>query len=430
MIDENPFRKLKLAAERQDLASIEDTQPAAPETPHPITALIPEATPSNSAAINAESASANDLSAASRVDEAISENFRASDDPEPEVIIEPLSDFNSRPWWDQSHSRSREGFHAPVVVRAVNPQLEDQIEEEREARQFEELRTNHYSNKGVNWDRVLKFMKRPKAFGYGVSGIILLLLGVKVIAGIQTNVTDSQRNADRETALQNTLALLDANIANQAKAMEKPPAIVATNGAASALSANSVDEYVAKAMPQLTGEQPLPSQDRQIPESLLNRPLPSVTPGISALVGPTVTTLPLPKKRPISDRIDDDSPVQSLPMRKHRESKTVASNRLLLSHDAGRSQPGVDPLAGLIIRAEVVDNTIPLTVRRIRQVDGSNQADIALLTGGNIEQFHWTKVGDELPNGWQLIGIDRQSVMFLTPDKRPVNVKALGEVPQ
>ncbi len=411
----DPFRKLKLAAQRQqqkNVAGVADAAAAAPS--HPATQLIADRAIELTAAV-AETAPANDAATNEDAQTPVT-NSSASD--QTEVVIEPQDDSMSMLWWAAKNVHTAKGiFYPPVPVSPVTIVGKASRESERYSADFDGIRK---SGNHAGRNSVLIWMKselaRPRALAWFIGTVTVGLLSVNIFAKYRADSAIADAQSTKEAAVRHSLALLDPP---QAPIPQQAPKPSTDNLPAAALTATSLDAYVQQALPQLTGAQPMPGRSAPTPASVQARPLPSVPDTSVAAATAPVTAAAMPKKAPIGDSIDDDtreiSPAPSKVKRakaRHRSSDEDA----IESNVTMNTAPGQDPLSGVMIRATIASKIVPFSVHEIRQQSDGWGAFVLPADSDDLGTGVWVKAGHVFPNGWQLVDITRQRIALLSPE--------------
>ncbi len=420
MSEENPFRRLKLAAERQKLPPAKsDGIQILTEPSHPATALIAESIRNRPKTREAEPP------------------VTVSTVPEPsaiepipptevvDVVVEPPQDFTAAPWWAAKREQPQQGlFYAPVVIHV--PPRDSAARGTEQFADFESLKTptpgKFFTSQRM--DRLLANLSRPRALGWGVGLVFACLLITNVFSGVKSNAADRAENVAKENQLRNTLALLDQTtpvVPQRAAAVQHPVGLGAANAAEVALPAATINEYVTKALPQLIGPQPHTPTESSEPLSVQQRPLPAV-PVIASVSGGSSAAIALSSSKPaVSDEIDGDAKhIIDTRSTQSKKRSAIRSGSKALTHSISTREADVDPLAGLLIKSEVIPSKSPFIIRDIRRKDGEWQANILSDVANSTESATWATAGHTFANGWQVIDVEKNRVAFLSPDGQVV----------
>lgn len=421
MSEENPFRKLKLAVERQQLPAIDPSaESVIVEPSHPVTAFLAESIRKRAKAATIDSLEVNEAAPEEAMRQV--EVIPANDDAE--VMIEP------RPGVTTAHSSSvrRETLqsravptsiviHVPRVETAMPPHesfskynvLEDAVADKRFA--------------NISFDRMRAHLGRPRALGIGVGAIVVCLLSVNVFSSIKSGSVDEVKTSANEHQLRSTLALLDQPIpATPQTATANTPTNMSTDANAAALVAPSatINEYVRNALPQLTGPQPRPSTALSVPAAVQQRPLPAVPVVAAAAVLSAQANASITNKPAVSDDIDGGVPSDATKQSDVRRKSSKASKHRNEPQLPSAQHGSGDPLASVFIKAEVISSQPPFSVRGVRRKEGQWQANIAGDSKEKSEGSAWYPSGQIFSNGWQIVDVTAAHVAFLSPDGQTV----------
>lgn len=324
----------------------------------------------------------------------------------PTIPAEPEVVDADPPWWAAKQPRlSRPGFYAPVPVTIEGQASRAEAPPEGFAA-FLQQRKRVRAETLVA--QVSFACSRPRA--------LLVLIGLVVVALVAANALTSYRSAQtlqdeaaRAETLERSLALLDSAAAARAAASSPAVANATTTMPASGerpahLSAATIEEYVNKAMPRLTGAQP--ASGGELPPQIQKRPLPLVPTGAVAAA--------LPPKPPVGDSIDEPP---AAPKRATASGKSTVNR--ISSSDAPRPFPSApDPLAKLSIHGEVVKTRAPFRVLALRGEGKAMQAQVLGEQGNGATEAVWAGPGQVFAGGWTLVAVERGEAVFLSPSGR------------
>jgi len=426
MKDPNPYHRLKAAAARQQQLNLSLAPAgAAPEQAHPVTTLVralpPAAPPATALRV---------LTGASPVEAAPdSEPVAARVDhvPAATFVVERMPDTYTPPWWVAKQGQfGRASFYPPVPITIAMDTTSD-----APARPPPDFATATRARRAWRPSdlrrRLAAACMRPRALFALIGAVAIILVGAHAVADYRAAEASRAQQAARSEAIRRSLALLEAAAATAAPAPStaaasgtsseagttaagaRTPDAPTTAGEARDLSPDSMDAYVQKALPQLSGEQPAPGGQGAVPKEIRDHPLPDVP------ASPGVAVRSVHKKAPIGDRIEgsESTPHAASPSRLPTRKVAVIGSH---SSSAIPAKEGGDPLAHVTIRASVVSLVFPFRVHQIAEQLSGRSAYVLPVGTRDLGEGVWVEAGHLFPNRWELLEVDRAHVIFLSPD--------------